>query len=64
MTECTHQWQTCPVHGRADGDLPPFKTIVTCLYGGMQLKDGGTWDERTSGEVVDRVLERLEGLLT
>ena len=59
MAECSHSWKTCPVHGRPDGSLPPFRVIVACIYGGMPLKDGGTWDERTSDEVVARVVERL-----
>jgi len=57
--ECTHQWRTCPVHSRPDGSPPPFRIIVTCIYGGMALKDGGTWDQGTSDEVAGRVMERL-----
>lgn len=56
---CTHSWETCPVHSLPDGELPPFRTVVTCVYGGAELADGGTWDESTSDEVVTRVIDRL-----
>jgi hypothetical protein len=61
--ECTHRWKTCPVHGRPDGSLPPMRIVVTCIYGGMPLKDGGTWDQSTSDKVTDRVAERLQSVM-
>lgn len=57
--ECTHRWKTCPVHSSPNDELPSFRTIITCIYGGAKLKDGGTWDETTSNEVVDRLFKRL-----
>ena len=58
--ECTHHWKTCPVHGLPGGELPPMRTVITCIYGGAELKDGGTWDETTSADVSERVAQRLE----
>jgi hypothetical protein len=52
--ECTHSWQTCPVHGRGGAVLPPFRVVLTCLYGGAELKNGGTWDQRASDDVIER----------
>ena len=60
---CTHSWKTCPVHGLPDGELPPMRVVMTCIYGGAELKDGGTWDETTSNEVVDRIADRLEAFV-
>ena len=60
-TVCTHSWRTCPVHGTGTDELPPFRTVVTCLYRGLATKDGGTWDEDTTNEVVDRIVRRIDG---
>ena len=60
---CTHSWKTCPVHGLPDGELPPWKTVLTCIYGGAELKDGGTWDETTSAEVTERMVKRLDNFV-
>ena len=56
---CTHSWKTCPVHGMANQELPPFRNVLTCLYGGAELKDGGVWDEETSDVVTERIADRL-----
>jgi len=61
--ECTHDWETCPVHSRPDGELPPFRTVITCLYGGVQTKTGTPWDQRDSDEVVERVSQKLAAAL-
>ena len=55
---CTHQWKTCPVHRRPDGSLPPFRLVLTCLYGGMMTKAGATWDQHDSDEVTERIVRR------
>ena len=60
---CTHTWKTCPVHSLPDGKRPPFRTVLTCNYGGTELEDGGTWDETTSDEVANRLAARLERFL-
>lgn len=60
--DCTHSWKTCPIHGLPDGELPPMRVVLTCIYGGAALKDGGSWDQATSDEVVERVCARLEGM--
>lgn len=56
---CTHSWKTCPVHGLDGGGVPPMRTVLSCIYGGAELKDGGTWDETTSAEVTSRVAAKL-----
>jgi len=56
VAECTHEWRTCPIHSRTDG-LPPFRVVLTCLYGGMPTVDGDAWDQRDSDEVVRQVAE-------
>ena len=53
--ECSHQWRTCPVHSRPDGSLPPFRVVLTCLYGGLPTTDGDAWDQRDSDEVVRQI---------
>ena len=40
-----------------------MRRVVTCVYGGAELKDGGTWDQMTSDEVVERVARRLDDFL-
>lgn len=62
-TECTHSWKTCPVHGTGTGELPPMNRVVSCLYGGMPTKDGGTWNDQTSAEVTKQVAAKLRRLL-
>jgi hypothetical protein len=57
MNECTHQWRTCPVHSRRDGSLPPFRVVLTCLYGGLPTRDGRIWDQGTSNEVVEEIVD-------
>jgi hypothetical protein len=52
---CTHTWKTCPVHGKLDGEMPKFRVAMTCIYGGAELKGGGTWDQDTSNEVVEKI---------
>ena len=56
--ECTHQWKTCPVHSRPDGGLPPFRVVLTCLYGGMATKAGTPGDQHDSDEVTERIVRR------
>ena len=60
MTECTHQWQTCPAHN-PDGGLPDLITVTTCLYGDLETKDGDKWNDDDSREVWDRVFTKLTG---
>jgi hypothetical protein len=43
--------------------MPPFRVVLTCIYGGAELKDGGEWDQDTSDEVTERVAQRLENWL-
>ena len=57
--ECTHHWANCPVHTPADGSMPSFVKATTCIYGGTELEDGGTWDMDTSKAVWNRVADRL-----
>lgn len=57
---CTHRWVSCPVHGLPGGELPPFRVVLTCIVGGAELKDGGTWDQDTSDSVVDRLCDRFD----
>lgn len=59
MTECTHHWQTCPVHN-PDGGVPDFITATTCIYGGIATTAGTPWDENDSREVRDRLAAKLE----
>ena len=56
--ECTHQWRNCPAHSRPDGDLPPFRVVLTCLYGGMPTNDGDPWDQLDSDEAVRQIVPR------
>lgn len=58
--ECSHHWQDCPVHN-PDGGMPSMITVTTCLYGGLGLKTGETWDDDTSREVWERVFKKLLG---
>lgn len=53
--ECTHQWKTCPAHSNSDGSLPPFRIVLTCLYGGLPTKAGTSWDQHDSDETVERI---------
>jgi hypothetical protein len=57
--DCTHRWKTCPVHGKPDGQMPAFRVAMTCIYGGAELRDGGTWDQDTSNEVTEKIADRL-----
>lgn len=59
MSKCNHDWETCPVHGVGE-NIPSFRTVLNCVYGGVELNDGGTWDESTSEKVVDSILGGLE----
>lgn len=56
--ECTHQWKTCPIHSNPDSSLPPFRIVLTCLYGGLPTKAGTSWDQDDSDEVVERITAR------
>jgi hypothetical protein len=58
VTECSHHWRTCPVHSVPEPDMPPFRVVLTCIYGGAPLKDGGEWDAATSNEVTSRIVGR------
>lgn len=57
--ECSHHWRACPVHTPEDGSMPNVNVVTTCIYGGAELKDGGTWNDDTSKEVWDRVLKKM-----
>ena len=57
---CTHEWATCPVHGTRDGSLPPFRRVLTCIYGGTETKAGTPWDESDSDAVVERMARRFD----
>ena len=37
-----------------------LRDLMTCLYSGEPLKDGGVWTAETSAEVCERVASRLE----
>jgi hypothetical protein len=39
--------------------MPNVNVVTTCIYGGAELKDGGTWNDDTSKEVWDRVLKKM-----
>lgn len=58
---CTHSWKNCPVHGTGDDTLPPFKTVLVCLYGDCKTKDGHLFGEDDAKGVIDRVTERMLG---
>jgi hypothetical protein len=58
---CTHSWRTCPIHGTGSDELPPFRTVVLCVYGGAPTKDGGTFDKSDADAIVDRIVDRAEG---
>jgi hypothetical protein len=36
-----------------------MRIVLTCIYGGAELNDGGTWDQDTSNDVVERLVARL-----
>lgn len=58
--ECTHHWETCPVHSQPGGAVPSMRVALTCIYGGTATKAGTPWDEQDSDEVTDHILARLE----
>lgn len=51
------------MHGLPNGELPPMRIVMTCIYGGSELKDGGIWAQATSDDVVDRIADRLEDFI-
>jgi hypothetical protein len=56
--DCSHSWKTCPLHN-PDGGLPPFRTVMLCIYGGAETKDGGVVDEQVADDLAQRIADRL-----
>lgn len=59
--ECTRHWADCPVHNPDKVELPPFRTIIACVYSDAETKDGRPMDDKVAGEIVNRVAARLWG---
>lgn len=51
----------CEKCGRED-QAHTFRELLTCMYGGQPLKDGGVFTERTAEKIVDGIVKRLGGL--
>lgn len=61
-TDCTHSWETCPVHSTGDSEkLPSFKTMLLCVCGDLETKDGDLFAEHDADTVIDDVMKRLGG---
>ena len=60
--DCTHSWESCPVHGTGDPEnLPSFKAVLLCVYGDAETKDGDLFAEHDADAVIDGVVKGLGG---
>lgn len=59
--ECSHEWETCPVHGAPGGEFPGMSTVLLCVYGGVETKDGRPFGASDAEAVAGRVFDRLWG---
>lgn len=56
-----NKWETADPCDRCGQpyDTHTFKEAVACIYWGTELKDGGTFDQDTANEIVDRIADKL-----
>lgn len=66
--ECDHQGSKCPAHSHlwikgGAGEPGGLVHVLTCLYGGLETKDGTPFDETDAAEVMSRVADRIGRML-
>lgn len=51
---------TPPICRKCGGQHYHMADVMTCLYAGQPLKDGGVWTHETSIAVCNRIADKLE----